>query len=1071
TVAQGSTLSGNTVYVQGQNITIEGSNVVSTQGTLLQADNDINIIAASSTRQESQLRDEKKSGLLSGGGVAVTIGSQQMSTDHKGVQTTAVGSTVGSVEGDVAIMAGNKYTQTGSDVLAPGGDIDIRARKVDIDEARESGSDAVQTKFKQSGLTIALSTPVLNAMQTAQQMGQAAGNTDDGRMQLLAGASAALAGKNALDAVRAGQGITVNGKPNQIQTGTGADNQPTYTDANAADKAGGVSISISVGASKSQSDSTQKSDTAAGSSVEAGGKVSIRATGGGQDSNLTIQGSAVRGNDVYLKADNKINLLAAENTAEQHSSNKSSSASVGVAVSLGSNTGIGFTASASAARGNADGADHTYTNTHVEASNRLVMESGGDTNIVGAVASGRQVKADIGGELNIESLQDTSVFDSKQQSIGGSVMIGAGGGGSFSYSKSKIDSDYASVAEQSAIRAGEGGFDITVKGHTDLKGGAITSTQAAVDEGRNHFESATLATSDIDNHASYSAESIGVGLGTGGGKAMLTGGIGVGSDSRSASSTTQAAISGYAGDSQARTGDKESGIAPIFDQDKTQKEIDAQVLITQQFGANAAKAVGDYASDKTKELRQQASQETDPTRQQELLAEAQKWDEGGAYRVLAHTAIGALTGDAGGALGAGASALAAPGIDELTSALPAGVREAVGAGIAAGLGAATGGTAGAASAFNAEVNNRQLHQTERDWAKANVDKYRQYIADKTGTDITSEQAYQQLLTAGYELVDYAAESYPDNLDPGIDKLAKQFIVANTTGADLFVATAAEKANPTLYGNADGSKTPEQQALSGRKTPGEKASAAVTRANEYIGQPCGTNCKDKFESIDNAIGALQEARVLYQDDPGSVRLIDSQIDLLRQGMTADELARGSAQSIADKDKMVAEVLLGSPTSVVMGSEVKGTIAAIESAVTKGETVATGGAVAAKGGIGAGETATGTVFDSIKATQPTYPGSTIPRSFELTLPNGQTVWVAGNATEHMAEFAAGKAVNFTPEAVNLASQAQMTSLQSAVNTATLNGVPYNQLINVGGWELKFAPPRQAGQLPSLIHALQK
>jgi len=115
--------------------------------------------------------------------------------------------------------------------------------------------------------------------------------------------------------------------------------------------------------------------------------------------------------------------------------------------------------------------------------------------------------------------------------------------------------------------------------------------------------------------------------------------------------------------------------------------------------------------------------------------------------------------------------------------------------------------------------------------------------------------------------------------------------------------------------------------------------------------------------------------------------------------------------------------------------------------------------------------GTVFDSIKATQPNYPGSAIPRSFEMTLPNGQSVWVAGNATEHMAEFAQMKAVNFTPEAVRLASQAQLTSLRGAVNTATQNGIAYNRIINVGGWELKFAPSRQPGQLPSLIHALQK
>ncbi|MEF2253195.1 filamentous hemagglutinin N-terminal domain-containing protein [Ralstonia solanacearum] len=115
------------------------------------------------------------------------------------------------------------------------------------------------------------------------------------------------------------------------------------------------------------------------------------------------------------------------------------------------------------------------------------------------------------------------------------------------------------------------------------------------------------------------------------------------------------------------------------------------------------------------------------------------------------------------------------------------------------------------------------------------------------------------------------------------------------------------------------------------------------------------------------------------------------------------------------------------------------------------------------------AIGTVWDSITATQPTYPGSVIPQSFTMTLPNGQSVWVHGNATEHLAEYAQMVANNNPPEVVRLTTQQQLASLQGAVNTATQQGVPYNQLINVGGWELKFAPPRQSGQLPALIHAL--
>ncbi|WNH00174.1 hypothetical protein KYK12_023430 (plasmid) [Escherichia coli] len=53
-------------------------------------------------------------------------------------------------------------------------------------------------------------------------------------------------------------------------------------------------------------------------------------------------------------------------------------------------------------------------------------------------------------------------------------------------------------------------------------------------------------------------------------------------------------------------------------------------------------------------------------------------------------------------------------------------------------------------------------------------------------------------------------------------------------------------------------------------------------------------------------------------------------------------------------------------------------------------------------------TETVFDSIKATMPVHPGTVIPQSFEMSLPNGQKIWVHGNATEHMAEYVASKAV---------------------------------------------------------------
>jgi len=63
--------------------------------------------------------------------------------------------------------------------MAPAGDITITAMKVDILEARETSHNQTETKFKQSGLTVAVTSPVITAIQTAQQMSQAASNTSD----------------------------------------------------------------------------------------------------------------------------------------------------------------------------------------------------------------------------------------------------------------------------------------------------------------------------------------------------------------------------------------------------------------------------------------------------------------------------------------------------------------------------------------------------------------------------------------------------------------------------------------------------------------------------------------------------------------------------------------------------------------------------------------------------------------------------------------------------------------------------------------------------------------------------
>jgi filamentous hemagglutinin len=698
--ALGSSFEGKTVTLKATDLAIQGSQVIADQNLNLNAQNDIRIEAAQNQHSETHFQQTTQSGLM-GAGLGFTIGSKKQSLDEQAQQTTAAASTIGSIGGNIHIQAGKTFTQIGSDLITPQGDTRIQAQNIAIIEARESSVSQSEQKFSQSGLTLALSSPVISALQGVQQTAQAIKDTGSGRMQALGAAAAVL---QAQDAIPGAAGAAQN----IAQGGTG-----------------GIGLSISMGSSQSSSKSQSQSDTARGSRIKAGGNIALEATGAGKDSKLLIQGSDIQaGKTTTLSADNAVTLQAAQNSSEQHSTNSGRSGSIGVSIGT---SGIGITASASKSKGSGDGQDQTWTNTQVSG-NQVNIQSGGDTTLKGATVTGKEVSADVGntygGNLNIESLQDQSSDQSQQSSMGGSLAVGMGMiSGSLSASKSKVNSHYQSVTEQSGIKAGDDGFAVTVRGNTALIGGAITSTQAAIDHNKNSFQSAGLSMRDIQNSAQYQGSGYGItaGISTGqdaNGKQKTTpsSSTGVGQTEGRASSTTRAAISGIAGNKDARTGDAETGIQKIFDADKVNKTINAQVQITAQFGSRAAKEVGHLADSKAKDLRQQAAQaeasgNTDQAKA--LRDEATRWDEGGAYRSLAHAAIGGVTGGTDGALGAGSAALSADAINKVTDNLPEGVKQIVGAGIAAGIGAtAEGGLQGIASATNADVNNRQLHPTE-----------------------------------------------------------------------------------------------------------------------------------------------------------------------------------------------------------------------------------------------------------------------------------------------------------------------------------------------------------------------
>ncbi|BEU27543.1 hemagglutinin repeat-containing protein (plasmid) [Paraburkholderia sp. 22B1P] len=708
-VANGSTVSGDTVTgAAGHDMTITGSTVAATHDVTLSAGHDLSITTSQDTSESSHFHEDLKTGLGSSGGAGISYGSNDhKDTTHDSALTNNA-SLIGSTDGSLHLSAGNDLHVTGSDLIA-GQNIVGTGANVIIDAATGTTHHDETHEVKTTGFTLGLAGSIGNAINTAISESQAASHSENGRAKALHSIAAAGAIGNAV----AGQALSPGQKPD-------------------------ISVQLSFGSSQSKSTSTEDQTTRTGSSVMAGGTAAFAATGDGTpgSGNITIAGSNVNANDVLLAAKNQVNLLNTTNTDTTRSTNESSSASVGV--SYGTN-GWGVSASMSKAHGDANSDAATQTNTHIQGSNSVTIVSGGDTNIIGANVNGKQVSADIGGNLNIASVQDTTTSSAHQSSSGGGFSISQGGGasGSFSTQHGSANGSYAAVNEQAGIQAGTGGFDINVKGNTDLKGAYIAS---GADASQNTLTTGTLSWSDMQNHSEYSASSSGMTFGGGG--LGITPMISQ-SDSGSEHATTRSGIA--AGSVVITDAPNQRQDVAALNRDTTDlngtvsKLPDVNDLVSQQqdvmnaanaAGAQVAQAIGtygDYKEHQAKSGEKAATLlgETDTAAQ--YGQEAKDWSEGGTDRILLHVAGGALlgglgagslTGAIGGGAGAGVSSALSGQLNDLADSMgaPGTIGHGLGNGlanlIATAAGAAVGGNAGAFTAANADMNNRQLHETE-----------------------------------------------------------------------------------------------------------------------------------------------------------------------------------------------------------------------------------------------------------------------------------------------------------------------------------------------------------------------
>lgn len=748
TVASGSLISADGVSISsGKDINVQGSTVVGTHDVALNAAHDVNITTSQDTSQSSTTYQEQHSGLMSGGGLSFSVGNSKLAQQNQSSSVTNNASMVGSVDGNLTVNAGNTLHVQGSDLVA-GKDVTGTAANIVIDSATDTTHQAQQQQTSKSGLTVGLSGSVGDAINNAISETQAARESakdSNGRASALH--SIAAAG----DVAFGGMGAA------KLLDGAKGPQAPS------------IGVQVSVGSSHSSMQSSEDQTMQRGSSINAGGNAKLIATGNGtpKDGNITIAGSNVNAANVALVANNQVNLVNTTDTDKTQSSNSSSGSNVGV--SIGTN-GIGVSASMQRAHGDGNSDAAIQNNTHINASQTATIVSGGDTNVIGANVNANKVVADVGGNLNVASVQDTTVSAAHQSSAGGGFSISqTGGGASVSAQNGHADGNYAGVKDQAGIQAGSGGFDVTVKGNTDLKGAYIAST---ADPSKNSLTTGTLTTSDIENHSHYSANSAGFSAGASVGlsnKAVgpssVSGSGGVTpmvfqNDSGDQSATAKSAVS--AGTINiTKPGEQTQDVANL-NRDTTNlngtvaKTPDVQKTLSQQADTmNAAQAAGQtisqgiglYADGKRKDAidaAKAAYERGDLVAMQSYIDQAQSWDEGGASRAGLQAAGGALIGGLGGgsvltafggAAGAGASSLLANQAEKISKSVGDTTGSSLVGNIAANVvatvgGALVGGSAGAAAASNVDLYNANEDKNRGEDQKEIADLQKQLQKEK-----------------------------------------------------------------------------------------------------------------------------------------------------------------------------------------------------------------------------------------------------------------------------------------------------------------------------------------------------
>lgn len=425
---------------------------------------------------------------------SMTIGKQ--TRDETYTEThTAIGSAI-NVGGDLSMDAKNDINIVGSDIAAGGSGSVAAGNNINILEAQNTQHTSSSHEDTKISVSATAGNAYVDAGYAAADAVKAAdavvkATEDLHRIQELhkQGKASSEAVRDAEIALGMATANAVNAELGLVSSAAGA--------ASAAGTSFGTGMYGSIGANFETTKSTNSSDTKQSVASNLFGE-NMSFTSG---NNMTQVGANVSATDtVSYDIGNDLNVLASTDTFRT----ESGSQTITAGGSIGNNAvqvNAGYSESSNRA------SSTTHNNSNITAEN-ITVKTGNDATFAGAnVTADDKLAMNIGGNLNVESKQDTDY--AKGNNWGVNAGVGNTGSASGGFNVGSSNHDSAWVNDVTELRGGD--VDINVGGKTTVTGAVI----AAGEDGDLNLATNELEYKDLHDFNTSNERGFGVNTGIG----------------------------------------------------------------------------------------------------------------------------------------------------------------------------------------------------------------------------------------------------------------------------------------------------------------------------------------------------------------------------------------------------------------------------------------------------------------------------------------------------------------------------------------------------------------------------